>query len=203
MIAVLAGSLFLVIVFASLVRYKRRELWWGWWSNLMDSLVSVALGLAVGLYLLSVQKLEKDAEDRARYRLLLEAEMTDIAGQLRNSEPVKILIRDSSLHKDFSLRLTLIQPIAIEEAAKSGLFPLEQTKTMFSITREIRLHNMETQNLLNALSSKGSHVPFTAALAQNITPVQEEILKDLGHLAGQLDLRVAGLNAAPVAKSSK
>ncbi len=203
MIAVLAGSLFLVIVFASLVRYKRRELWWGWWSNLMASLVSVALGLAVGLYLLSVQKLEKDAEDRARYRLLLEAEMTDIAGQLRNSEPVKILIRDSSLHKDFSLRLTLIQPIAIEEAAKSGLFPLEQTKTMFSITREIRLHNMETQNLLNALSSKGSHVPFTAALAQNITPVQEEILKDLGHLAGQLDLRVAGLNAAPVAKSSK
>ena len=203
MIAVLAGSLFLVIVFASLVRYKRLELWWGWWSNLMASLVSVALGLAVGLYLLSVQKLEKDAEDRARYRLLLEAEMTDIAGQLRNSEPVKILIRDSSLHKDFSLRLTLIQPIAIEEAAKSGLFPLEQTKTMFSITREIRLHNMETQNLLNALSSKGSHVPFTAALAQNITPVQEEILKDLGHLAGQLDLRVAGLNAAPVAKSSK
>ena len=203
MIAVLAGSLFLVIVFASLVRYKRRELWWGWWSNLMASLVSVALGLAVGLYLLSVQKLEKDAEDRARYRLLLEAEMTDIAGQLRNSEPVKILIRDSSLHKDFSLRLTLIQPIAIEEAAKSGLFPLEQTKTMFSITREIRLHNMETQNLLNALSSKGSHVPFTAALAQNITPVQEEILKDLGHLEGQLDLRVAGLNAAPVAKSSK
>ncbi len=196
MIAVLAGSFALIVVFAGLLRFKRRELWWGWWSNLMASLVSVALGLAVGLYLLSVQKLEKDAEDRARYRLLLEAEMTDIAGQIKTSEPMKILFRDSSIHKDFSLRLTLIQPIAIEEAAKSGLFPLEQTKTMFAITREIHLHNLETQNLLNALSSKGSHVPFAAALAQNITPLQEEILKDLGNLAGQLELRVRGLDGA-------
>lgn len=193
MIPVLTASFALIIAFATLVRQKQKELWWGWWSNLMASLVSVALGLAVGLYLLSVQKLEKDAEDRARYRMLLEAEMTDIASQIQTSVPVAILIRDSNLHQDFSLRLTLIQPLAIEEAAKSGLFPLEQTKTMFSITREIRLHNLETQNLLNALSSKSSHVPFTAALAQNITPLQEEILKDLRGLAGQLNLKVPGL----------
>lgn len=196
MVPILTASLAAIVAFGLLVRRKKSELFWGWWSQLVASLISVVLGLAVGLHLLGVQKADKEAEDRARLRLLLEAEMGEVASQIKDSPPFTLHVRDSTLNQDVRLRLAMIQPVAIEEAAKSGLFTLEQTKTMFKVMRQIRLQNLETQNFLNAVSMKGSHVRFTAALAQDIVPLQEGILEDLRELAGQLGLQVAGVAPA-------
>lgn len=146
--AVTAGILYTGIVH----RYAKDQRW-SWWHGLVSTLISVLLGVVVAVWLLHFQSVANDRDTRDRLMSLLRSELTDSYRYLTvNNNNLKVECVDTN----FVFQLFVLQPIILEEAAKSGLFTETQTENMLGIAKKMKMRNQELDFLCTMLSAEGT-----------------------------------------------
>lgn len=172
-----------IAVYSYILRCKEPSELWPWTSGLLATLLSVVLGVAVALLLFRYTGNQEDALSRTRFRNLLRAEMTDTFRILASDETMYISLGQSTC----SVHVAYIQPIVIEEAAKSGLFEEITTENLLHLARKMRMYNLKTQYLLSAVASNNSKVAMGHACT-NVEVTRLAILDDLTIMMKKLHL---------------
>ena len=139
----LASVLALVLVCTLIVyRFGARpgsnSVVWNWWHRLVSTLASVLLGVVVAINIFGYQTSERRASERARHMSLLPAEMSDIYRVLTAGESMTFYVGNTN----YTALITYVQPLAIEDAARSGLFTPLQTENLLHLARKIHMFNV-------------------------------------------------------------
>ncbi len=162
---------------------------WSWRSAFVSTLISVVLGLVVGLKLFEFSQKTATVNDRARYVRLIGYELASLKDLLSDTGGSHVTING----KPYPMLLTHLEPVVIEDAARSGLFREAETENLLSLARIIRVLNMECQVAVNIVVSAPSNDSSflarvqmtsnnlektrTAALAK-VEDIQEELQTD-------------------------
>ena len=172
-----------IAVYSYVLRRRKPSEGWSWVSGLLATLISIVLGVAVALLMFRYTGEQEDAVSRMRFRHLLKAEMTDTFRILASDETMDI----SSGQSTCSVLVTYIQPIAIEEAAKSALFDEITTENLLHLARKMRMYNLKTQFLLSSLAADNSRVVMEFACT-NVKVTRLAILDDLTLMMDRLHM---------------
>jgi hypothetical protein len=151
----LIGTMLFVSLFAFFfdrrIAARHPDSLWNWRSTFFSTLISVVLGLAVGLQLYEFGQKSAAANDRSRYVRLLGYELTAAEDILSDSGGGFVSIDG----KKYPLLITHLEPVALEDAARSGLFTESVTENLMKLARILRVINIESQVALNLASSGG------------------------------------------------
>jgi hypothetical protein len=109
----------------------------GWFSTLVSTVASVWAALLIGLVLFQHQTQETDRKKKEELSELLKTEL----GEVR-----RLIEKYRTDETQYVLHFT--HPLIVEEAARSGLFDVEQTSEMLILARMMRQHNMLRQEAM-------------------------------------------------------
>ena len=141
----LIGAIIVVTLFALLfdriVAARHRDSLWNWRSAFLSTLMSVVLGLAVGLKLYEFGQKSAAVSERARYLRLLGTELSSIQDILSDAGGSYVSVAG----KKYPLLITHLEPVALEDAARSGLFGDSETENLLRLSRILHVINIEGQ----------------------------------------------------------
>lgn len=188
--AVIVGILYTIIVH----RWGKNERW-NWWHGFVSTLISVLLGVVVAVWLFHFQSVANNRDTRARLLVLLRSEIADSYRYLTvNNNNLIVTCFDTN----FMFQLFVLQPIILEEAAKSGLFTEIQTENMLDIAKKMKMHNQELDFLCAVLAQGGlKQTPEEQAVYRNriqtlwnqIEWTRSGLTNDIDLLDQQLELK--------------
>jgi hypothetical protein len=185
-IVVTVVALAVIIAYTLILkRHKPLEVW-TWASGLLATLVSVALGIAVALTLFKYTNAQQDATNKVRFQQLLKAEMSDTYRILSAGEAMNVNFGESTQR----VHVAYIQPLSIEEAAKSGLFDVVATENLMLLARTMRMYNIKCQYFLTALSAGHSREVVRHAGA-NVEETRQAVLNDITLMTMKLHLELS------------
>ena len=186
----IAAAIFISIVYTIIV-YKcgssssASSNMWSWWHGLMSTLVSVLLGVAVAVLLFHYQSNLTEQSNRDRYTSLLKSELTDCHNYLSDSKHTTASISTTNYYVVY----TYVQPLILEEAAKSNLFSPRDTENMLHLARKMRLYNLNVERFMQAaLSSHPSAAANITAAVTAIENTQAKIVRDIEQIMSQMGI---------------
>ncbi|MFA7159735.1 MAG: hypothetical protein WC299_10570 [Kiritimatiellia bacterium] len=180
--AVVAGILYTIIVH----RWGKDERW-SWWHGFVSTLISVLLGVVVAVWLFQFQRVANDRDTRARLVALLRSELADSYRYLTvNNNNLNVECLDTN----FVFQLFVLQPIILEEAAKSGLFTEIQTENMLDVAKKMKIRNQKLDFLCTMLTQGGlKQTPEEAVVYRNrIHTLWDQIEWTRSGLTNDIDL---------------
>ena len=136
-------SLVAVVILNSLVLlYAAPGEFWGWLSTLLATVLSVAAFL-VGVALYSYLSNDADAKRREDLRSLVRSELEETITSFSRFMAATGDDRDTEGTEEPPIPdLGYVQPLILEEAAKSGLFSRETTFEMLRLAKTMRSYNV-------------------------------------------------------------
>lgn len=151
--------------------------------QLFATFVGAVLALAAGLYLFLYQAEETDSKRREELRDLVRAELEETAQELKD--------KGATDYEDTSL--VYIQPLMIEQAAKSGLFTTSLTRKLLSLARQFHTYNGKVRDLLAIpagydLDSQEGKSRLTGA-ARGTAGAADEVIERCGRLLQDPEIR--------------
>jgi hypothetical protein len=121
---------------------------WSWWIGLTSTLVSVFLGISIAIGIFFFQNNVTQKQDKEKFLFLLDTELSATWQGLQTVDnPLNIKINE----KTFSFHVVFLQQIALEEAARTGLFDKIETRVLLKLARWISFHNMNLNLLINSI----------------------------------------------------
>lgn len=166
----------LAILYSLIIKKLAPDKWWDWSHALVSTMVSVLLGVFSAFIVYNVQAADADAKKKSDFKILMQEEFSDLYQVLSSKDFVDF---DSGKAKHKVL-IAFIQPLIIEDAARSGLFKPVDTNNLLHLARKIRAYNLEVQFFISAIMSptQGQHGGGDFA-AINIEKTRRAILLDL------------------------
>ncbi len=190
-IIVFAVGVFIAIVYTICVWMKKRDEIWNWLHSLIATFVSVLIGVTIAISLFFLQNHYTEQLEKEKYCSLLMSELTNSYRALTTKgEPLRVYFDDEiySFH-----HITILQTIALEDAARSGLFDEIHTTTMLAMARVMRQRNMEVELFLNLLSqsnptSNSTYKSMIKMMRDSLNKTKFFILHDIALLDRELNL---------------
>jgi len=166
-------------LYAKILLKKSPELIWGWYNSVSATLISVLLAVSIGIAIFFFQNSVIQQQEKEKYIFILNVELAATWQGLQTIDnPLNIKFENET----YSFYVVYLQSIILEEAARSGLFNKEETRTLLKLTRYISFHNMN----LNLLVSVIPQLNSDALIKQKIKIIwdshiktRNEIIKDI------------------------
>lgn len=183
-------ALIIAAIYSVIVVRQRDDIAWGWGHALCSALVSVTLALATGIGIFHLQTSEQDTEERARWKMLVATEYTEIqTGASGNS--MTIIFSEGQVPETVPIFITYLQPIAAEQAALSGKFSQATSGKLLELATATRSYNMKAAYSLQLLAQgdvSPNYAQRVAHAALNLQQSRENVLayiNDVKRLMGQ------------------
>lgn len=178
----------LAVFYTYIIRKKSPEEQWNWWHGLIATLVSVLLGVSIAIGIFFFQNNVVQYQDKRKYTSLVS---TELAATWQGLQTVDNPLNINFDNKTYSFHIGFLQSVVLEDAARSGLFDEEETRTLLKLARWIRFHNMN----LNLLISVIPQIKNDTLTMQKIEMIwtshiktRNEIIKDIQLANRQFDL---------------
>ena len=152
-------------------------------DGIITTFVSTLFSIIVGIFLYEYQDNKNKKSELERLKTIIKAESQDIVSILSEVEGMTITL---SNEKKMSVLITLISPIAHEEAGKSGKFSALITENLFHISRKIRMYNMKVEHLLGLIRGNQNESYLIHAI-NNINETKEAVISGCNHLCSQIN----------------
>jgi uncharacterized membrane protein YccC len=111
----------------------------GFASTIIGTLLGAVLALAIGIWLFDYQQRKITDTRREEFRALVQAELEETAQRLK----------DSGAIQPEPTAMDHVQPLALQEAVRSALFPPEFAKEMMALARQFHLYNAKVSDTLS------------------------------------------------------
>ncbi len=177
----------LAVAYSALVFSFAPHQGWSWGHSLIASTVAFLFAVLCGMYLFDWQRAQEAQNRRKDHRAVLGAELGDIRRILFANEGMTVTLGDGT---PVPILITYVQPLAIEDAALSGLFSSIETENLLHVARKIRLFNIKTQHTLAALSSPNGEALLSHA-ARNLEETRVAVLDSIEFLEHKLSLSLS------------
>ncbi|MDD2266322.1 hypothetical protein [Sulfuricurvum sp.] len=151
-------------------------------DNVITTFVSTLLSIIVGIFLYEYQQKENKKSEKNRFIAIITAESCDILSILTNGGDMAITLPSG---ETMNVLITILSPLAHEEAAKSGEFSPVLTENLFHISRKIRMYNMKVEHLLGLIRTSSSQA-FLKHAIENVNETKNAIIDDCNFLSEQL-----------------
>src|SRR3954467_6335377 len=115
-------------------------------------LLSTILTFFIGALLFDYQVERTEAKREEQLRMLLVAELTEIAEGLDLANAIKVRLPDDSAAAEVVV-VTHVQPTVIEEAIRGGFFGPARAEGALRLTKNMRTYNAKVSYFLSLLSS--------------------------------------------------
>ncbi len=148
----IAMGLLTFLVFSALVGLLAPGEFWGAISTFIATLISVIGAFFIGVGLYNSQVRIADAKRVEQLSEVLVSELSGTIDALKRAAEHKV--EPPSPQWD-TVPVTYVQPIILEDAARSGLFNTEVTKKMLLLARTVHLYNLRVSQLFSLLSAGG------------------------------------------------
>lgn len=166
-------------LYAKILLNKYPKKIWDWYNNVSATLISVVLAVAIGIGIFFFQNSVIQNAEKEKYIFILNVELAATWQGLQTIDnPLNIKFEDET----YSFYVVYLQSIILEEAARSGLFNKEETRTLLKLTRYISFHNMNLNLLISVIPQLNSD----ALTKQKIKMIwdshiktRNEIIKDI------------------------
>ena len=129
------------------------------------------------------QQTENTKLELKRLQDIVKAESRDIVSILSSGEEMNINLQSG---KSMKVLITLISPLAHEEAGKSGVFDAFITENLFHISRKIRMYNMKTEHLLG-LIRVGANEEFLSHAINNVNETKVAVIQGCEQVESQVN----------------
>lgn len=182
----------ITIVYSLIVHFFAKEKRWDWWNTFIATIISVVGAMIVGIWLYNQQVNSDNVDNANKYKILLTQEISQILYFLENSYAnncVKIHTADG---KKFRVSCAYIQPLVLEDAARSGLFEGDISVRMLICAQEIRMHNERFVNFNSYANSPSDSKLKTDVeeLSKDMENLRKDIITNLKELSDKMKLPV-------------
>ena len=133
----------LVIVYSVVLSYLAPEQFWSWMSTLLATILSVTAAFLIGVALYSYQTNQADNKKRAELRSLVRSELIETLDSFNQNPPEDGHAEQTD--ESPRPRPLYVQPLVLEEAAKSGLFSYEITFAMLRLAKTMHSYNVQVE----------------------------------------------------------
>lgn len=145
-LGIMGASVLVAALFTVLVLFLEPCRLWDWLIGLVATVVAAVLAVAGGLWLNRQRVRADDASREERIRQALRSELEETIEALDPSGPGLIVqLPDRSTR---TAHVTILSPIALEEAYRSGLFEPRVGFNSIRLARKIRVYNFKVSHLL-------------------------------------------------------
>jgi len=144
LIIVLIIAILTITSFSILTKRKKPDEYWNWWISFISTIVSVILGIGVGIYLFEYSQDRIKNDEKERITFALETELSEIYTVLDTGE--KFNIKDKN-NKEIKALLINLDQIVVNDAIRSNLFDKDATTQLIYISRNIKMVDKSVDNL--------------------------------------------------------
>jgi hypothetical protein len=144
-------ALIIAIIYSIIVIRKQADIAWSWSHAICATLVSVMLAMATGIGVFHLEASEQDAQDRLRWKMLVEAEHEEIQAGLSGTS-MNVNFPGDRPPETVPIFITFVQPIATEQAALSGKFSQATSNKLLELATAMRAYNMKATYVLQLLA---------------------------------------------------
>ncbi len=187
-IAALVTAIYTCLVYRIGARPNSNSVVWNWWHRLISTSVSVLLGVVVAVQMFAYESKSETERTENRHLYLLKAEMSDTYRILQDNESMTLYVGSTN----YPVLVTYIQPLAIEDAAKSGLFTALQTENLLHLARKMRMFNLKTTHYLHLIAQNAafdsSYEGKVAHATRNVEETRASILEAIDLCRQQLGI---------------
>jgi len=165
---------------------------WNWWHGLIATLVSVLLGVSIAIGIFFFQNDVVQNQDKRKYTSLVS---TELAATWQGLQAVDNPLNINFDRKTYSFHIGFLQSVVLGDAARSGLFNEEETRTLLKLTRWIQFHNMNLNLLISVIPQSRNDILSRQKIEMiyvSHIKTRNEIIKDIQIANRQFDL--PGLN---------
>ena len=165
-----------------------KEQCWNWWHGLIATLVSVLLGISIAIGIFFFQNYVVQNQDKKKYTSLVS---TELAATWQGLQTIENPLNINSDNKTYSFHVVFLQSVVLEDAARSGLFDEEETRTLLKLARWIRFHNMNLNLLISVIPQARNDTLTMQKIEMIYTShinTRNELIKDIQIANKQFDL---------------
>ena len=171
-------------VYLLIVKETKKEKTCDLVTTLLSTLLAVFLPVTIGFWILENQELAQRNEDIARYRLLVQAELSSAYKALQTAADRRVDFQSGSSCSGLAFYL---QSTMIEEAAKSGLFPFEATADLDTTAASMKLFNIIARAFIEGdVASMPEHI--VNVKAKDMEDIRKMLLNDIELLGKELNI---------------
>lgn len=147
-----------IIIFSILIKRKKPDDNWNWWISFVSTIVSLMLGIVVGISLFEYRQNRIKLDDRARLTSMLSVELSGIYDVLSREKYTTI-----GDNQPMQTLVTKLDQIIINDAIRSNLFDKGVAKLLIVISRNISMQNILVDHSMASIRLariKDSKPPF-------------------------------------------
>jgi len=187
LIAIIA-TLIIILIYTLFLRKRISDSTINWWDNLISTFISVLLAIVVGIWLFEYGVTRTNQNKKNSYRSLLSSELSDTFRILSTEKRMTIIINGNN----YPVLITYVQPIIIEDAARSGLFNETTTKNMLHLARGMKIFNIKAEYVLARMAS--GRPPNEDKFEENMQNAIKNIDETRQSIISSIDLLVKQLS---------
>lgn len=143
-LAVIVALLLSVFYFFYILIYVTEKTW-DTATNFVTTVLSIVIGGMISVIIYNYQQKQQSEHKFKELLINLERELSDINQVLTSGEVIKV--------DNLSFLVTYIQPIIIDECAKSGLFEPRDVENLLHFSRKIKFYNVQVSHFLSILAN--------------------------------------------------
>lgn len=182
-ITIIVGIL-LSVAYFFYIKNNVKDKKWDTATNFITTVLSIVIGAMISIIVYHYQKENENQQKLSEMRTNLETELSDIKRVLSSGEVLTV--------NGLPFLTTYIQPIIIDECAKSGLFIPRDIENLLHISRKIKFYNTQVNYFLSILTSDSKQFP---GLLENCNKNMENsrlaIIQDINQIQTQLNLTLS------------
>lgn len=178
-------GLILSISYFLFIRCNVKEKTWDTATNFVTTILSIVIGAMISIIIYHYQNENENQQKLTEMRRNLEAELSDIKRVLTSGEAITV--------NGLPFLTTYIQPIIVDECAKSGLFLSRDVENLLHISRKIKFYNVQVNYFLSILTnSDNKQIPnILINCNKNMETSRLAIIQDINQIQNQLNLTLS------------
>lgn len=188
MITIAIGIIILISYSIIVHSYKPKEKW-PWWHTCVSTLGSTLLAFGAALILWRLQQAEELESRQAMLKELLQAEIAVTLETLTFGYNLTSFFDDSTQYVSY---LGYIQPIAFEDAARTGQFAPDVATNLLAIASQIREYNRHVEYFNTVRSFPNIDSGYRERLksaAKRVELERLDVIKSCNNVADYMQLR--------------
>lgn len=158
-------ALAVVLHFVLVLSRAPAEAQWDLVNTFVATFASVVFAFFVGILLFDYQVEATDARRTERLGSLLMAELSDSVAALADAAPVQMPLADGSVAEAV---IAHVQPLAVEEAVRSGLFDPSHAEAALRLSKNMRAYSAGVSALLSFVSTGSTADPGSEKMVLHI-----------------------------------
>jgi len=176
-----------IIIFSILIKRKKPDEYWNWWISFISTIVSLMLGVVVGISLFEYSQNRIKLDEKARLTTTLCTELSNIYEELSHEK--FITIGDNRQIQTLVIKL---DQIIINDVIRSNLFDKDVTNQLIIISRNITMLDFSADHYMASLRmgesiNSGTMVDTFIGIMTNIERYRAKIKHSIEKLEPLID----------------